>query len=218
MPNYPFSPIAGRINLVMGKVLTSKRIAIFTAIISLLSFSYKLTIAIMATSLVLIIASIPTLLVFLGKIFYVKNMHQSRVKKKKGYLAMAIATALFVILFLLFSVFKIGGIDITNQNRFEGWVALLFVIFIVIIFDLSIVHLKGALDRSDLIVKGIREITFVSALADVVIIIEFIIRILKAYTTLPYLDLVSTYSPFVIGVIMLIVPIMMFVRFAKYEP
>ena len=42
----------------MGKkVLTPKRIAIFGAVVSLASFSYKLTIAILATSLVLIIAS-----------------------------------------------------------------------------------------------------------------------------------------------------------------
>ena len=116
----------------MGKVLTPKRIAIFGAIVSLISFSYKLTIAILATSLVLIIASIPTLLIFICKVFFVKNMHQSRASKRKGYLAMAILTSLFVITFLLFSVFKIGGIDITNQNRFEGWVAIVFIAFILV--------------------------------------------------------------------------------------
>lgn len=202
----------------MGKVLTPKRIAIFGAIVSLISFSYKLTIAILATSLVLIIASIPTMLIFICKVFFVKNMHQSRASKRKGYLAMAILTALFVITFLLFSVFKIGGIDITNQNRFEGWVAIVFIAFILVMFVLSLINLKGALDRSDLIVKGIREITFVSALADAVMIEEFVVRILKAYTSLPNLDLVSAYSPLAIGILMSLVPIFMFIRFARYKP
>ena len=202
----------------MGKVLTPKRVAIIGALVSLVSFGYKLTIAVLATSLVLIIACVPTLLVFVCKVFYVKNMHQSRADKKKGYLAMAIACALFVIVFLLFSVFKLGGIDITNQNRFEGWIAIVFIAFIVLMFFLSIIHLKGALDRSDLIVKGIREIVFVSALADVVMIEEFIVRMLKAYTTLPYLDIVNSYTPLAIGMIMVVVPIVMFVRFARYAP
>lgn len=202
----------------MGKVLTPKRIAIFGAIVSLISFSYKLTIAILATSLVLIIASIPALLIFICKVFFVKNMHQSRASKRKGYLAMAILTSLFVITFLLFSVFKIGGIDITNQNRFEGWVAIVFIAFILVMFVLSLINLKGALDRSDLIVKGIREITFVSALADAVMIEEFVVRILKAYTSLPNLDLVSAYSPLAIGILMSLVPIFMFIRFARYKP
>ena len=202
----------------MGKVLTPKRIAIFGAIVSLISFSYKLTIAILATSLVLIIASIPTLLIFVCKVFFVKNMHQSRASKRKGYLVMAILTSLFVITFLLFSVFKIGGIDITNQNRFEGWVAIVFIAFILVMFVLSLINLKGALDRSDLIVKGIREITFVSALADAVMIEEFVVRILKAYTSLPNLDLVSAYSPLAIGILMSLVPIFMFIRFARYKP
>ncbi len=202
----------------MGKVLTPKRIAIFGAIVSLISFSYKLTIAILATSLVLIIASIPTLLIFICKVFFVKNMHQSRASKRKGYLAMAILTALFVMTFLLFSVFKIGGIDITNQNRFEGWVAIVFIAFILVMFVLSLINLKGALDRSDLIVKGIREITFVSALADAVMIEEFVVRILKAYTSLPNLDLVCTYSPLAIGILMSLVPIFMFIRFTRYKP
>ena len=209
----------GRIsNMNVKKVLTAKRIAIILAIISLISFLYKMTIAILATSLVLIVAAIPSLLVFVCKLFYVKNMYQSRVKKKKAYLVMAITTAIYVLIFLLFSVFKIGGIDITNQNKFEGWLAIVFIAFILVMFVLSIINLKGALDKTDLIVKGIREVTFVAALADAVMIIEFIVRILKAYTTLTFLDLISSYSPLAIGTIMLVVPIMMFIRHAKYEP
>ena len=206
------------LSVVMGKVLTPKKIAIIGALVSLISFGYKLTLGILAASLVLIVASVPTLLVFVCKAFYVKDMHQSRAAKKKGYLAMTIATALFAMTFLLFSVFKIGGIDITNQNRFEGWVGIVFIVFIVLMFVLSIINLKGALDRTDLIVKGIREITFVSALADAVMIEEFVIRILKEYTTLPHLDTVSAYTPLAIGILMAIVPIFMFVRFGRYKP
>ncbi len=202
----------------MGKALSPKRIAILMAFITLASFLYKLTIGILSTSMVLIIAAIPTFLVFVCKLAYVKNMHQSRASKKKGYFAMALATTLFVIVFLLFSVFKIGGIDIHNENRFEGWIGILFIAFILLMFILSIVNLKGALDKTDIIVKGIREITFVSALADAVMIVEFLIRMLKPYVTFAYWDYVSNYAPLALGVIMAFVAISMWVRFARYKP
>jgi hypothetical protein len=129
-----------------------------------------------------------------------------------------LATTLFVIVFLLFSVFKIGGIDIHNENRFEGWIGILFIAFIVLMFILSIVNLKGALDKTDIIVKGIREITFVSALADAVMIVEFLVRMLKPHVTFAYWDYVSNYAPLALGVIMAFVAISMWVRFARYKP
>jgi hypothetical protein len=202
----------------MGKALSPKRIAILMAFVTLASFLYKLTIGILSTSMVLIIAAIPTFLVFVCKLAYVKNMHQSREAKKKGYFAMALATTLFVIVFLLFSVFKIGGIDIHNENRFEGWIGILFIAFILLMFILSIVNLKGALDKTDLIVKGIREITFVSALADAVMIVEFLVRMLKPHVEFAYWDYVSNYAPLALGVIMAFVAISMWVRFARYKP
>jgi hypothetical protein len=85
-------------------------------------------------------------------------------------------------------------------------------------FILSIVNLKGALDKTDIIVKGIREITFVSALADAVMIVEFLVRMLKPHVTFAYWDYVSNYAPLALGVIMAFVAISMWVRFARYKP
>ena len=80
------------------KVVTAKRLAIIMALIALVSFGYKLTIGILATSLVLIVAAFPTLFVFICKALYAKNMEQSRAYKKKTYFWMMIATASFVVI------------------------------------------------------------------------------------------------------------------------
>ena len=187
------------------------------AIIALISFGYKLTLGILATSLVMIVAAVPSFFIFVCKASYAKNMHQTRKSKKKAYLLMAVATTCFVVVFILFSVLKVGGIDITNKNRFEDWVGIVFIAFIIIMFILSIINLKGALNRTDIVVIGMKEITFVSALADAMMIEEFIYRFLLAYLDTPYLDYVNQYFPLAIGVIMLIVPICMFRRYFKYE-
>lgn len=199
------------------KIASPKRIAIVMAIIALVSFSYKLTIGIMATSLVLIIAAIPTFFVFVCKAVYAKNMNTTRKEKKITYLIMSIATASFSLLFIMFSVFKVGGIDITNKNRFEGWIGTIFIFFIILLFTLSIINLKGALRKTDLVVIGIKEISFVSALADAVMIQEFVYRVILRYLHLPFMDYVTRFFPLGVGILMAIVPIFMFRRFFKYK-
>ena len=177
------------------KKLSAKKIAIIMAIVSLVSFGYKLTIGILATSLVMIIAAIPTFFVFVCKAMYAHNMNQTKEQKIKAYLIMTIATACFAAIFILFSILKVGGIDITNQNRFEGWIGLVFIFFIILMFVLSIINLTGALVKSDLVLIGIKEITFVSALADAVMIYEFLYRVILGYIegVIPFLSLISNY-------------------------
>ena len=63
------------------KVVTPKRLAIAMAIIALVSFVYKFTVGVMALSMVMIIAAVPTLFVFICKALYAKDMHQPRDKK-----------------------------------------------------------------------------------------------------------------------------------------
>ena len=202
----------------MGKrIISPKRMAILMALIALVSFGYKLTLGILATSLVMIIAAIPTFFIFVCKASYARNMHQTRKEKKKAYLIMAVATTCFVTVFILFSILKVGGIDITNQNRFEGWIGILFIAFIILMFILSIINLKGALNRTDIVVIGIKEITFVSALTDAIMIEEFLYRVLITYLEIPYIEYVNQYFPLAVGVIMLFVPIFMFRRYFKYE-
>ena len=53
---------------------------------------------------------------------------------------------------------------------------LLALAFILIMFILSVLKLKGALAKNDIMVIGLKEMVFVSALTDLVIIEEFALR------------------------------------------
>ena len=201
------------------KVITPKRLAIAMAIIALVSFLYKLTVGVMALSIVMIIAAVPTLFVFICKALYAKDMHQPRAKKKRTYFFMMIATVCFVILFLMFSTFKAFGIDISHENTFTGWIGIVFIFFIMVMFVLSIINLKGALNKDDLVVIGIKEITFVSALADAVMINGFLYRVLIKYIAdyIPFYKYLNSYFPLAVAVLMSIVPFIMLRRWWKYK-
>lgn len=207
---------------------TPKQLAIAMAIIALVSFGYKFTVGMLAMSLVMIIAAIPTFFVFLCKFLYAKHMDQPRSEKKKAYFFMLIFTASFSLLFILFSVLKVGGIDISIKNKFDGWIGIVFIIFIIVMFVLSIINLKGALNKTDLVVIGIKEISFVSALTDAVMINEFLYRvivryIIETFDDIDILHIIDLYRflnnlfPLAVGVIMAIVPFVMFRRYLKYE-
>lgn len=198
-------------------IVTAKRLAIAMALIALVSFGYKLTIGILATSLVLIVAAFPTLFVFICKALYAKNMEQSKADKKKTYFIMTIVTACYAVIFILFAVLKVGGIDITNKNRFEGWIGIIFILFIIVMFVLSIINLRGALNKDDLVVIGIKEISFVAALADAVMINAFLYRVLLKYLKLPFMGLLNNTLPLAVGVLMAVVPIFMFKRWREYN-
>lgn len=201
------------------KVITPKRLAIAMAIIALVSFLYKLTVGVMSLSIVLIIAAVPTLFVFICKALYAKDMHQPRDKKKRTYFFMMIATVCFVVLFLMFSTFKAFGIDISHENTFTGWIGIVFIFFIMVMFVLSIINLKGALNKDDLVVIGIKEITFVSALADAVMINGFLYRVLIKYIAdyIPFYKYLNSYFPLAVAVLMTIVPFIMLRRWWKYK-
>ena len=201
------------------KVVTPKRLAIAMAIIALVSFVYKFTVGVMALSMVMIIAAVPTLFVFICKALYAKDMHQPRDKKKKTYFFMMIATVCFVVLFLMFSTFKAFGIDISHENTFTGWIGIIFIFFIMVMFVLSIINLKGALNKDDLVVIGIKEITFVSALADAVMINGFLYRVLLKYIAdyIPFYKYLNSYFPLAVAVLMSIVPFIMLRRWWKYK-
>lgn len=201
----------------MGEKTKAKRIAIISAIISFVSFGYKTGLGIMTLSLVLMVASISTLLVFVCKVAFIRNVTMSREKKKKAYLVMTISAFLFGLLFLLFSVLKVFGIDTSNQNTYEGIWGSLFIAFIVIMFVLSLIKLRGALEKTDLMVIGLKEMTFVSALADLVIIEEFVSRIVLRYQEVPNMAGINSYFCMGVAAVMLIIPIFMAIRFARYK-
>ena len=201
----------------MGRKVKGKHIVLISAIITFISFAYKMGLGIYTQSLVLMIASISTLMVFICKVAFVKTAGADRSKKKKGYLVMAVSALVYSLIFILFVVLKISGIDISKENTYEGWFALIFIAFILLMFILSIINLVGALEKNDIIVIGLKEMTFISALTDVVIIQAFISRIILAYKDIDIIYTIDSYLPLAIGVIMVIVSVTMIKRFLKYE-
>ena len=197
--------------------LTPKKMALLMAIISLVSFLYKLGLGILSTSIILIVASMSTLIVCICKFIFWKKMNATREEKKKAYFFMMILALAFGVLFLLFAVLKVGGIDTASKNNFKGIIGYLFIAFVILMFVLSIINLKGALEKTDLMVIGIKEMIFVSALADAVIIEEFLYKAILKYQSIPFMGLINNYFPLIVAVAMLLVPLYMFNRLRKYE-
>ena len=195
-----------------------KRMTALTAVITFVSFLYKLGLGIYGMSLVLIIASISTLMVFICKVAFVKAVTKTREKKRKSYLFMTIACLVYALIFLCFVVLKVCDIDISSQKTYEGWLGTLLIAFMIIMFILSILNLKGALEKTDLMVIGIKEITFISAMADLVIIESFLYGIYLEYQTpLDALVIVNDYFPLGAAGVMLLTTLFMFIRYKRYE-
>ena len=203
--------------MAMGPKKKAKLITLLSAIVSLLSFGYKLTLGIMTMSLVLMIASLSTFLVFVCKAAFVKFLTATRERKKKAYLVMAISVLLYAAIFILFVVLKVNNIDISNQKTYEGLWGALFIGFIVLMFGLSLFNLHGALEKTDLMVIGLKEMIFVSALADLVIIEEFVSRIILQYQDIEFMPAINAYFCMGVGAFMAIIGVLMIVRFAKYK-
>ena len=205
----------------MDKKSMAFKLAVLSAAVSFVSFGYKLSLGIITTSMVLIIASISTLMVFVCKLMFVKNTTKTKEEKKKAYFIMTIAATVFVALFIIFSVLKVGGVDTSNQKTYSGWIGALFILFILIMFVLSVIKLRGALNKDDLMVTGLKEMTFISALTDVVIIMEFIYRMVWHYiqdvNIIRIVRLTNNYSSIAVSVFMVIVVVSMFRRSLGYK-
>ena len=201
----------------IGEKKKLKRMTFLTSLITLISFLYKAGLGIWTTSLVLIIASISTLMVFICKIVFVRNVLATRDKKKKAYLIMTLSILIYALIFIAFVVLKVNGIDISNDKTYEGWLGSLLILFMLIMFILSCKNLHGALEKTDIMVIGLKEMTFVSALADLVIIEEFISRIILEYKEIEILVFINSYFSLAVGILMVIVGVIMLIRFFKYE-
>ena len=201
----------------LGAKKKMKRMTFLMSFITLFSFLYKAGLGVMTSSMVLIIASISTLMVFICKILFVRNVLQTRDKKKKAYLKMAISILVYAFIFIAFVVLKVNGIDISNDKTYEGWLGALLILFMLIMFILSVRGLHGALEKTDLMVIGLKEMTFVSALADLVIIEEFVSRIILEYKKIEILIFINSYFSLAIGILMAVVGIIMIIRFFRYK-
>ena len=91
------------------KLITPKKIALLMAIISLVSFLYKIGLGVISNSMILIIASLSTAVVCACKFIFWKDMNADRKAKKKSYFFMMVLALAFAVLFLLFAVLKVGG-------------------------------------------------------------------------------------------------------------
>lgn len=194
-----------------------QRMTFFSMIITLISFLYKGTLSVLAMSHVLMIAALSTLMVFICKAIFVKNVLETREKKKKAYLGMTMAVLIYSIIFIAFVVLKVNGIDISKKIAFEGLFAILFIAFMLLLFILSVIGLKGALGKSDIMVIGLKEMTFISALADLVIIEEYASLIVLKYVEVENMSVINGYFSLGVGALMLIVSVIMFVRFIRYN-
>lgn len=194
-----------------------KNITIFSAIITLFSFIYKLTLSYLTASLVLLIASISTLMIFICKAIVIKNIHAKREKKKKAYFLMFLFLSIYSLIFILFVVLKINGIDLSNNKTYEGIYGSLFILLLIIMFILSLIGLKGALQKSDIMVIGLKEMTFASALTDLVIIEEFVSRIILEYKNIDIMPTINSYFSLCIGGLLIIISIIMLFRVIKYK-
>ena len=201
----------------LGEKRKMRRMTFLTSIITLFSFLYKAGLGLWTMSLVLLIAALSTLMVFICKALFVKNVLQTRDKKKKAYLFMAISILVYAFIFIAFVVLKVNGIDISNDKTYEGWLGSLLILFMLIMFILSCVKLRGALEKSDIMVIGLKEMTFVSALADLVIIEEFISRIILEYKEIEVLVFINSYFSLGVGILMVIVGIIMIIRYTGYK-
>ena len=197
--------------------IKKRRSVFFSMFITLGCFLYKVALSVMTYSLVLAVASISTLMVFICKATFVRNYTQTREKKKKAYFVMFLSALIYSLIFILFVVLKVNGIDISNQKTYEGYLGILFIAFLVIMTILSIINLKGALEKSDLMVIGLKEMTFIAALTDVVVILEFVTRTVLEYKDVPELVMVNNYVPLGIGALMAVTSIFMLVRFFRYK-
>ena len=130
---------------------------------------------------------------------------------------MAISALIYATIFILFVVLKVNGIDISNQKTYEGIVGSLLILALIVMFVLSVINLKGSLEKTDLMVIGLREMIFVSALADLVVIEEFVSRIVLRYVEVPYMNQINAYFPAGVGALMGVIGILMLIRYFRYK-
>lgn len=192
-----------------------KRITFISAIITLLSFIYKFMLAFLDKSSILMIASLSTLMVFICKALFVKNITKTKEKKRHAYFIMSMALFVYALVFLFVVGLKLKGYDFGDSKNYEGWIEILFILFLTLMFILSVLGLRGALDRTDLMVIGLKEITLAAAMTDLVIIEEFVGKILEDKISKNILDKIHEYFSLGIGFVLIFISLVMLIRFFK---
>ena len=188
-----------------------------SAIISLVTFAYQVTLSILNLSLVLMIASISTLVIFICKFLFIKNVLETREKKKKTYLIMAFLTLIYSLIFIAFVVLKVNGIDLSKKSPFDGVYGLIFVLALLLLAILSIFNYKGAVEKTDIMVIGLKEVSLMGAVANLVFIESYLLLFISNYIEIKYESKINGFFSLGMGILMLVISIRMFIRYKKYK-
>ena len=201
----------------MASKKNTKRITLVSALITLISFLYKLGISYLTKSQVLLIASLSTLMIFICKLMFVKNVTKTREKKKKAYLIMILSLLIYSAIFIGVIILKLNGIDLSNNKTYEGLIGGIIIGIMFLMFMLSIIGLKSSLEKTDLMTIGLKEMTFASALTDLIIIEEFVSRIILDYRDIKHINEINSVFSLAICVLLVLLCLKMIFRYIRYE-
>lgn len=201
----------------MASKKNAKRITLVSALITLISFLYKLGISYLTKSQVLLIASLSTLMIFICKLMFVKNVTKTREKKKKAYLIMILSLLIYSAIFIGVIILKLNGIDLSNNKTYEGLIGGIIIGIMFLMFMLSIIGLKSSLEKTDLMTIGLKEMTFASALTDLIIIEEFVSRIILDYRDIKHINEINSVFSLAICVLLVLLCLKMIFRYIRYE-
>lgn len=201
----------------MASKKNAKRITLLSAIITFISFIYKFMLSYLTKSQILLIASLSTLMIFICKLMFVKNVTKTREKKKKAYLIMILSLLIYSAIFIGVILLKLKGLDLSNNKTYEGLYGSIIIGIMFLMFILSILGLRSSLEKEDLMTIGLKEMTFASALTDLIIIEEFTSRIILDYKDIKHINEInSIFSLSLCGLLILLCLKMIF-RYFRYE-
>lgn len=201
----------------MASKKNAKRITLLSAIITFISFIYKFMLSYLTKSQILLIASLSTLMIFICKLMFVKNVTKTREKKKKAYLIMILSLLIYSAIFIGVILLKLKGLDLSNNKTYEGLYGGIIIGIMFLMFILSILGLRSSLEKEDLMTIGLKEMTFASALTDLIIIEEFTSRIILDYKDIKHINEInSIFSLSLCGLLILLCLKMIF-RYFRYE-
>lgn len=201
----------------MASKKNAKRITLLSAIITFISFIYKFMLSYLTKSQILLIASLSTLMIFICKLMFVKNVTKTREKKKKAYLIMILSLLIYSAIFIGVILLKLKGLDLSNNKTYEGLYGGIIIGVMFLMFILSILGLRSSLEKEDLMTIGLKEMTFASALTDLIIIEEFTSRIILDYKDIKHINEInSIFSLSLCGLLILLCLKMIF-RYFRYE-
>ncbi len=198
----------------MGKKMT-KRITFISAIVTFLSFLYKLLLGYVSKSIIIVATALSSLCVFFCKIIFVKRLTKSRKEKRHGYLLMGFILFLYGLLFLFVVLAKLSGLYDIEEKVYEGWQSLLLSLVIVVMFILSIRGYRSAADRTDIMVLGLKEVGLATALSDLIVLEGLLDDYFVGHVDEEILSKVHEWLSLGVSSVIILISLIMMVRFVN---